>query len=73
LEIKLRLLKINKKQVDLIAELRLRGFPTLRDTQLSHYVNHMPPTAHCGAVMAEAEKILKEWEDQKFNKPAEGT
>ena len=62
MEIKLRLLKLGKKQVDLIAELRRRGFPTLADTQLSTYINHMPPSPQCRAVMDECEKILKEWE-----------
>ncbi len=61
MNIKMRLLALNKKQIDLVAELRERGV-AIADTQISTYINHPSPAPKCQQVLNEIEKILKSWE-----------
>lgn len=60
--VKIRLLQIGKKQVDLLTEIRKRGYPNLGDTQLSKYVNGRDITPQARAVKKIIEQILDEWE-----------
>ena len=61
MNIKMRLLALNKKQIDLVAELRKRGV-VIHDTQISTYINHPSPAPKCQQILNEVEKILKDWE-----------
>ena len=65
MNIKIRLLELGKKQVDLVDELRKHGFPKLGPSLLSRYINgrHVTPQAH--SVMDMCDKILTEWEQRK--------
>lgn len=63
-----RLCALGKKNVDLLDEIRKRGFPNLYETQLSRYIGHRDNGPQAMAVRELIQDILKEWEEQ--NKPA---
>ena len=61
-DIKIRLLKAGKKQVDLLEELRKRGYPKLYDTQLSKYLSGRDKSPQALAVIKIADEVVREWE-----------
>lgn len=65
MEIKLRLLKLGKKQVDLLEEVRKRGYRNLYPTQLSQYILGKIQTAQAEAVLEICRQILVEWENER--------
>lgn len=63
--IKIKLLELNKKQVDLLAEIRKRGYPNLAASQLNVYINHPDHTAQCTAVLKLVHYILEMWAKER--------
>lgn len=63
--IKIRLLQLGKKQVDLLAEIRKRGYKNLQPPALSAYINRKDTTAQAERVLELADEILKEWEAEQ--------
>ena len=61
-DIKIRLIELGKKQVDLLAEIRESGFPKLYDTQLSKYISGRDKSPQAVAVLKLADDILSRWE-----------
>ncbi len=61
MSIKSRLLELNKKQVDLLDEVRKRGYPRLDSSVLSKYINGRAVTPQAKKVLALCENILAEW------------
>lgn len=61
MNIKMKLLELNKKQVDLLNEIRKRGYPKLDPSILSKYINGRAVTPQAKAVLALCEEILTEW------------
>lgn len=61
-DIKIRLLEMGKKQVDLLEELRENGFPNLYDSQLSKYLSGRDKSPQAIAVLKLVEEILTKWE-----------
>ena len=57
-DIKIRLLKVGKKQVDLLEELRKRGYPKLYDTQLSKYLSGRDKSPQALAVIKIADEVV---------------
>lgn len=62
MNIKIRLLELGKKQVDLVTEIRKRGYPKLDPTMLSRYIDGRDITPQAKAVLGICEDILDEWE-----------
>lgn len=60
--IKARLATIGKRQIDLLEELRKRGYPNLYATQLSTYINGYGCGPQAVAVKDLIFDILEEWE-----------
>lgn len=65
-DIKIKLLRIDKKQVDLLNEIRKRGYPTLSPQSLSSYISGYLVSPQADAVLKIARDILKEWENEKI-------
>ena len=65
MEIKIRLLRLGKKMVDLQEELNARDFPKLSASQLSRYVHRREISPQGDRVLALSNIILKEWESKK--------
>lgn len=61
MNIKIRLLELNKKQVDLLEEIRKRGYSHLDPSVLSKYINGRAVTPQAKSVLALCEDILTEW------------
>lgn len=61
MNIKIKLLELNKKQVDLLNEVRKRGYPKLDPSVLSKYINGRAVTPQSKIVLALCENILAEW------------
>lgn len=59
--IPVRLAKLHKKQVDVMRELKKRGIRVYQ-SQLSRYINGAENPPKSEIVLAEADKILTEWE-----------
>ena len=64
MNIKIKLLELNKKQVDLLDEIHKRGYPTLPPSLLSRYINRREITPQSKAVLAICEDVLNEWESK---------
>lgn len=64
-QVKVKLLELEKKQVDLLMELRKRGYPRLQQPQLNAYINGAVTTPQAQAVMQIVDGILDEWENEK--------
>ncbi len=71
MSIKVRLLELNKRQVDLLDEVRRRGYPNLDQSVLSRYVNGRVISPQARTVLALCEEILDEWEKLKEKKADE--
>ena len=63
--VKIRLAKINKKQVDLLKEIRKRGFKNLQPPALSTYINGNSTAPQSEAVMKLVYEILSKWEKEQ--------
>ena len=61
MDIKIKLLELNKKQVDLLDAVRKRGYPKLDPSVLSKYINGRAVTPQSKSVLALCENILAEW------------
>ena len=70
MSIKIRLLELNKRQVDLLHELRKRGC-IIQPSELSAFICGKLTTAKAETVLAMCEDILKEWEYNAKNENAE--
>ena len=57
-----RLGMLGKTQVELLAEVKKRGFVNLNPQQFSTYVNGHSNTPQAKAVMAVAYEVIEEWE-----------
>ncbi len=66
-KIKMRLLGLDKRQVDLLDVLRGRGFPNLDKFHLSSIINgHTSATSPLAvAVLKKIDEILCEWEEER--------
>lgn len=61
-EIKVRLMSLGRKQMDLLVEIRKRGYPRLQQPQLNAYINGAVTTPQSLVVMQLVDEILTEWE-----------
>lgn len=64
MDIRIGLLKLNKKHVDLIAELNRRGYPELKQNRLSDYLHQRVTGPKADRVLALARIIINEWEKE---------
>ena len=62
-DIKIRLIKLGKKQKDLVFALRDRGF-TVDSSSLSACLNELRVAPWTQRLLMEAHKVLIEWEEQ---------
>ena len=62
-EIKIRLIKLGKKQKDLVFALRERGF-TVDSSSLSACLNELRVAPWTQRLIMESHKILMQWEDE---------
>lgn len=60
--VKLRLLNLGKKQVDLLKVIRKKGYTNLQPPQLSSYINGANTTPQAQAVMKIVYETLEQWE-----------
>ena len=65
---KIKLLQLGKTQVDLLHELRNRGYTSMIPATVSSIINKKLNTPLAFKVRAEIEKILDEWEEEKNGK-----
>lgn len=63
-EFKIRMIKLGKRNVDLLEEVRKRGYPKLYQQQLSAYICRREFGPQAKAVLALIEDIITEWERQ---------
>lgn len=63
--IKITLLELGKKQVDLLDELRKRGYKRLHPSQLSEYINGRQNSPQAYVVKDLIYKILDEWKAER--------
>lgn len=63
--IKIELLKLGKKQIDLLAALREKGFPKLYETQLSLYLSGRDVSPQGKAVLQLSKDIINEWKAER--------
>ena len=69
-EIKIKLLELGKRQLDLMWELNKRGFPNVTQTSISKVINRnrVWETAGGDRIRAAIEEILDEWEQEQSDK-----
>lgn len=65
MDIKIRLMRLGKRQVHLLDELRKRGFPKLCPSHLSNYLNGRELGPQRDTVLELSERILTEWESER--------
>lgn len=65
--LKMRLLRLGKTQTELYNEIRRRGYPNLYITSFYSFVAQRVKGPQAEGVMALAEKILEEWENNESN------
>ena len=65
---KIKLLQLGKTQVDLLRELRNRGYTSMIPATVSSIINRKLNTPLAFKVRAEIDKILDEWEEEKNSK-----
>ena len=61
---KVRLAILGKKQVDVLSEVRKRGYANLEASQLNAYINERNTTPQAKAVMKIVDDVLDEWESK---------
>ena len=61
MDIKIELLKLGKRQVDLLEEIRKRGFVRLYPCQLSDYIGGRNVSPQAKTVLLLCEQIIDEW------------
>ena len=59
-----RLVMLGKKQVDVLSEVRKRGYANLEASQLNAYINERNTTPQAKAVMKIVDDVLDEWESK---------
>lgn len=64
MEFKIRLMRLNKKQIELVGEIRERAKIKLDPTEFSTYINHPTGSPKCDLVLKAANEILGEWEEK---------
>lgn len=64
-EIKARLAKLGKKQIDLIPELHKRGITVSNPSELSNAINNLNRGPKGQAIASAANEILNDWEQDK--------
>jgi len=62
--IKMSLLELGKKQVDLIDELRKRGYSTIQPAELSAFINKKITTPKAKTVLAICDEIIEDWKSK---------
>ena len=60
--VKIRLLNLGKKQVDLLKVIRSKGYSNLQPPRLSSYINGANTTPQAQAVMKIVYETLEQWE-----------
>lgn len=61
-DIKVRLAKLDRKQVELVAEIHKRGFPRLDPARFSQMIKGTYTIGSAPQIIDLADEILKEWE-----------
>ena len=64
-DIKVKLAILGKRQVDLLKELRNRGYRTLTPQALSSFISGYRVSPQSEAVLGVVRKILRDWEEQQ--------
>ena len=64
--IKIKLLELGKWQIDLLDELRRRGWKRLQQTELSAIVNGKLTTPKAQSVLSMCDEILADWENSEI-------
>ena len=64
-EIKIRLLRLEKRQVDLLDAIRKRGFKNLQPSTLSQYISGTITGPQAETVIKIIYEILASWEEEK--------
>lgn len=64
MNIKAKLFELGKKQVDLLEELRKRGYAKLQPPELSTFINKRTTTPKANEVLELCCEILSEWEKE---------
>lgn len=65
MNIKIRLLQLGKKQVDLVDYLQKNGYPTMCQQTVSAMVNRKLNTPLAYRVREEIDRILTKWEEEQ--------
>lgn len=65
MDIKVELIKLGKKQVDLLEEIRKRGYPRLLPCQISGYINGLVLGPQADSVLELCREIIHEWKEEK--------
>ena len=68
MSLKIELLKLGKKQIDLLDEVRKRGYPNLYETQLSLYLSGRDRSPQGKAVRKVCEEVILLWQLDKLYK-----
>ena len=64
MSIKIKLLELNKRQTDLLTELKRRGFKKLQPSELSIIISGKLTTPKAESVLEMCYCILAEWESE---------
>jgi len=64
MDLKIRLMKLRRSQLDLLDELHQRGFGTLSAARLNTIINGRYTYGCAQPVLEESNKILTKWETQ---------
>ena len=67
MKIKARLAELGKRNIDCIEELHKRGIHAT-NAEFSWAINKKRLTAKSDEIIAETEKIIKEWEDERHGR-----
>lgn len=65
MEIKIELLRLGKKQIDLCKELNRRGISCC-SSDLSYALNNVPRPKY-DQLRAESEKVINDWKEQAYD------
>lgn len=63
MNIKIKLLELNKRQKDLLEELRNRGY-SIQPPELSVFINKQLTTPKADVILGLCDEILTEWENE---------
>ena len=65
MSIKIDLLKLGKKQIDLLAEVRRRGYPKMYESQLSLYLSGRDRSPQGAEVIKLCKDIINDWKSKQ--------